>query len=97
MHSKISVHVTSEVIIIGRAHIVQFMEPIYLLLPQPRLFFNSVTNLSLSQQNLRKCILAAKLIYFLFQTSKIEGLILFFWITYTCATQRKSENEGLIT
>ena len=38
MHGNVSVHVPSELIIIGRAHIVQFMGPIYLLLPQPKFF-----------------------------------------------------------
>ena len=35
--------------------------------------------------------------FFWFHTLKIEGLILSFWITYICVTQRKFENQGLIT
>ena len=37
-HIDVLVHVPSELIAIGRADIVQFMGPIYLLLPQPRFF-----------------------------------------------------------
>ena len=33
----------------------------------------------------------------MFHTSKIEGPILSYWITYICVAQGKFENQGLIT
>ena len=39
---------------------------------------------------------SCKTFFFLFHTSKIEGPILSYWLTYTCVAQRKIENEGLI-